>query len=66
MMAMTEFLSITSYKRPCAVVLSEEMPRNPIGEVLMRVLREQRKGVETAVDTQEVRRQQPREGQHVF
>ncbi len=34
-------VNLASYKRPRAVVFCEELPRNPMGKVLKRVLREQ-------------------------
>jgi acyl-CoA synthetase (AMP-forming)/AMP-acid ligase II len=37
--------NLASYKRPRAVVFCEELPRNPMGKVLKRVLRDQYKDV---------------------
>jgi long-chain acyl-CoA synthetase len=37
--------NLASYKRPRAVVFCDELPRNPMGKVLKRVLRDQYKDV---------------------
>ena len=40
--------NLASYKRPRAVVFCDELPRNPMGKVLKRVLRDQYKDVKPA------------------
>jgi len=36
--------NLASFKRPRSVVFADELPRNPMGKVLKRVLREQYAG----------------------
>jgi len=40
--------NLASYKRPRAVVFCDELPRNPLGKILKRVLRDQYKDVKPA------------------
>ncbi len=37
----TEFLGLASFKKPESVVFVSELPYNPMGKVLKRVLREE-------------------------